>query len=59
MLSAREREVAALVAEGCTDKEIARALGIGVSSVRTYLRRLAEKTGAHRRAALARAATGR
>jgi len=59
MLSTREREVAALVAEGCTDKEIARALGIGVSSVRTYLRRLAEKTGAHRRAALARAATGR
>jgi len=58
-LSAREREVAALVAEGCTDKEIARALGIGVSSVRTYLRRLADKTGVHRRAALARAAAGR
>ena len=52
-LSPREREVAALVARGLTDKAIARELGISVSSVRTYLRRLAEKSGAHRRAAVA------
>lgn len=58
-ISTREREVAGLVAAGRTDKEIARALGISVSSVRTYLRRLADKTGAHRRAALACAVTGR
>lgn len=59
VISTREREVADLVAAGRTDKEIARALGISVSSVRTYLRRLADKTGAHRRAALACAVTGR
>jgi DNA-binding CsgD family transcriptional regulator len=57
--SARERAVAELIAAGRTDKEIARALGISVSSVRTYLRRLADKTGANRRAALACAVTGR
>lgn len=51
-LSPREREVAELVARGLTDKAIARELGISVSSVRTYLRRLAEKTGVHRRAAV-------
>ncbi len=59
VISTREREVAELIAAGRTDKEIARALGISVSSVRTYLRRLADKTGAHRRAALACAVTGR
>lgn len=51
-LSPREREVAELVARGLTDKGIARELGVSVSSVRTYLRRLAEKTGVHRRAAV-------
>lgn len=52
-LSPREREVAALIARGLTDKGVARELGISVSSVRTYLRRLAGKSGAHRRAAVA------
>ena len=52
-LSPREREVAALVARGCTDKAIARELGVSVSSVRTYLRRLAGKAGVQRRAAVA------
>lgn len=51
-LSPREREVAALVARGLTDKAVARELGLSVSSVRTYLRRLAGKSGVHRRAAL-------
>lgn len=53
-LSPRERLVARLLAQGCTDKQIARELGIGVPTVRTYLRRMAEKTGVTRRAALAR-----
>jgi DNA-binding CsgD family transcriptional regulator len=52
-LSPREREVADLVARGATDKAIARELGVSVASVRTYLRRLAAKTGVQRRAALA------
>lgn len=52
-LSPREREVAACVARGLTNKEIARELSIALPSVNTYLRRVFEKTGVHRRAALA------
>lgn len=52
--SPREREVALAVLQGLTDKQIARALGVSVSSVRTYLNRLFEKTGTSRRAGLAR-----
>jgi len=53
ILSPRELEVAHRVARGLTDKAIARELGISVSSVRTYLRRLAQKSGAQRRAGVA------
>lgn len=52
MLSPREWQVAQAVAEGCTDKLIARQLGLAPSSVRTYLGRLFDKTGTQRRAAL-------
>jgi len=52
-LSPREREVARAVLRGLTDKQIAGELGLSVSSVRTYLGRLFEKTGATRRAGLA------
>ena len=52
-LSPREREVAQAVQRGLTDKQIARELGLSVSSVRTYLGRLFDKTGATRRAGLA------
>lgn len=52
-LSPREREVALAVLRGLTDKQIARELGLSVSSVRTYLGRLFEKTGSSRRAGLA------
>ena len=58
-LSAREAEVAAAVARGLTDKQIARELGLAPSSVRTYLNRLFEKTGERRRAGLARWAAAR
>ncbi|MEN9629728.1 MAG: hypothetical protein RJA10_2955 [Pseudomonadota bacterium] len=54
VLSTREHEVAAAVARGLTDKEIARELGLSPSSVRTYLNRLFDKTGTHRRAGLVR-----
>jgi DNA-binding CsgD family transcriptional regulator len=53
-LSPREVEVAQCVCQGLTDKEIARALGISLPSVRTYLSRVFEKLGVHRRAGLAR-----
>lgn len=55
-LSPREKAVAHCVGRGLTDKEIARELGIGLPSVRTYLQRVFDKLGVHRRAALARLA---
>jgi DNA-binding CsgD family transcriptional regulator len=51
--SPRELAVARCVARGLTDKQIARELGLAVSSVRTYLGRLAQKAGVQRRAGLA------
>jgi len=52
-LSRRELEVARCVGRGLTDKEIARELTIALPSVRTYLQRVFDKLGVHRRAALA------
>lgn len=52
-LSPREREVALLVARGCTDHDIARILGIGFATVRTHLTRAMEKRGCANRAELA------
>ncbi len=55
-LSAREREIVALVAAGSTDVQIARALHIGLSTVHTHLDRIRDKTGRRRRADLTRLA---
>jgi DNA-binding CsgD family transcriptional regulator len=52
-LSERELQVAQAVREGLTDKAIARRLDLGVPTVRTYLRRIFDKLGIERRAALA------
>lgn len=52
-LTPRERDVAALVTRGCTDRDIARILGIGFSTVRTHLKRAMEKRGCANRAELA------
>jgi DNA-binding CsgD family transcriptional regulator len=52
-LSPREAEVMRCVCRGMTDKEIARTLSIALPSVRTYVQRLFEKLGVHRRAGLA------
>ncbi len=51
-LSAREREVAALIARGHTGPDIARTLGISKSSVDTYRARVLNKLGASSRAEL-------
>ena len=48
-LTAREREVLALVAEGATNTEIAMSLGVGIETVKTLLRRAFAKLGVHRR----------
>lgn len=54
-LSARERDIAALIAEGHTHKEIARSLGLAPATVRNQTARIFEKTGVSSRAALTRA----
>ena len=55
-LSSRERELVALVARGQTDTQIARQLFISVSTVRSHLDRIRDKTSCRRRADLTRLA---
>jgi DNA-binding CsgD family transcriptional regulator len=55
-LSSRERELVSLVAKGCTDAQIAGQLYISVSTVRSHLDRIRDKTGSRRRADLTRMA---
>ena len=54
-LTPRESDVAALVARGCTDRDIARILGIGFGTVRTHITNAMSKTGCSNRAELAAA----
>lgn len=53
-LSLREREIAVLVAEGRSNKEIARALAISFHTVSTHLRRVFVKLGINSRVELCR-----
>jgi non-specific serine/threonine protein kinase len=55
-LSGRERELVTLVAQGRTDAQIAGQLYISVSTVRSHLDRIRDKTGSRRRADLTRLA---
>lgn len=52
-LSKREEQILRLVASGQTDAQIADQLIISVSTVRSHLERIRDKTGARRRAELA------
>jgi DNA-binding NarL/FixJ family response regulator len=52
-LSPREREVLALVAAGHSNQEIAQRLHLGVTTVKTHVGSLMNKTGAHNRIRLA------
>jgi predicted ATPase/DNA-binding CsgD family transcriptional regulator len=56
LLSGRERELVALVAQGRTDAEIAEKLFISIRTVRTHLDRIRDKSGCRRRADLTRLA---
>lgn len=58
-LTPRESEVAALVARGCTDRDIARILGIGFGTVRTHITKAMAKSGCANRAELAAAVARR
>jgi predicted ATPase/DNA-binding CsgD family transcriptional regulator len=55
-LSARERELVTLVAQGRTDAQIAAQLYISIRTVRSHLDRIRDKTGCRRRADLTRLA---
>jgi DNA-binding NarL/FixJ family response regulator len=58
-LTAREREVLQLIAEGKTTKEIASLLGISVKTAESHRTRLMEKLGIHETASLVRYAMRR
>jgi DNA-binding CsgD family transcriptional regulator len=49
-LTPRERDVLELLVDGASNKEIARALGISVSTVKFHVRSIADKLGADGRA---------
>ena len=55
-LSARERELVTLVAQGRTNAQIAEQLYISVRTVGSHLDRIRDKTGCRRRADLTRLA---
>jgi predicted ATPase/DNA-binding CsgD family transcriptional regulator len=55
-LSAREQELVTLVARGSTDAQIAAQLYISISTVRSHLDRIRDKTSCRRRADLTRLA---
>lgn len=52
-LTPREREVARRIADGLSNRAIARSLGLTESTTRTYVSRLLDKTGASSRVELA------
>ncbi|WP_067720503.1 response regulator [Nocardia yamanashiensis] len=58
-LTAREREVLGLVAEGLSNTEIAQRLHVGVTTVKTHITNLMAKTGASNRVRLAVLGLGR
>ncbi len=52
-ITVREKQVIALVAEGCTNSEIAKTIGTTENVVKNYLRTLFDKTGMWSRLELA------
>ena len=53
LLTQRQREIAALVATGASNKEIARELTISIKTVKNILTRVFAKTGTRSRTELA------
>ncbi len=57
-LTRREREVAGLLAEGLSNKQVARRLSIKLATVKDHVHRILAKTGLPNRAAVAAACRG-
>ena len=53
-LTGREREIAALIGHGLSNKEIANDLRIGVSTVKNHVHSILEKLNVRRRSAIVR-----
>ena len=58
VLSPREREVVVLIADGLSNKQIARRMGLSLPTVKDHVHRILEKTGLDNRAAVAAAQNG-
>src|SRR5262249_51676355 len=52
-LSVREYEIARMIADDLSDKEIAYRIGVEISTVRTHLKRIFDKLGVRRRSGVA------
>ena len=52
-VTCRERQIVLLVAEGLSNKEICRRLGLSEGTVKIHLHNIYEKVGIHNRTALA------
>ena len=57
VLTRREMEVLALVADGLPNKEIARRMGLALNTIRNYVQRINDKLGARNKTAAVAAAT--
>jgi ATP/maltotriose-dependent transcriptional regulator MalT len=57
-LSKRERQIVALIADGLSNKQIARRLYIALATVKDHVHRILAKTGLPNRAAVASAVQG-
>jgi DNA-binding NarL/FixJ family response regulator len=53
MLTRREKEIVPLIARGLTNKEIARSLGLGPSTIKNHVHNILEKLRLHRRGEIA------
>jgi two-component system nitrate/nitrite response regulator NarL len=58
-LTSREREIVVLIDQGCSNKDIARRLGIEVATVKNHVHNILEKVHARRRSEAAALVAGR
>jgi DNA-binding NarL/FixJ family response regulator len=58
-LTSREREIVVLIDQGCSNKDIARRLGIEVATVKNHVHNILEKLHARRRSEAAAMVAGR